>query len=256
MPDLLTFQSYDTGFRLIKGEDINAIKNAVNALDSGSEPLNNPIIEGVLQFGLTPTTAAVIAGGGTSASPIALGSTAGKNGIGIWADSTATTGDTRLEYKRLYFSGVGGSGEASRIFATVNNVTAAVGGTVNGQHTTLSVSGASGAISGAGNAQRLTLGLGASVSPGGTLAVQQLDSDLDNAATVPATVAYQRFTNSNTKKVPILWNLDGVDTSTLYIAAGTSAGSAGDADNCAAQQVLQIRVNGAAGYIPVFTQNS
>lgn len=41
-----------------------------------------------------------------------------------------------------------------------------------------------------------------------------------------------------------------------YIAAGTSAGSAGKSDGCAAQKVFVITVNGVANYIPVFTQNS
>lgn len=41
-----------------------------------------------------------------------------------------------------------------------------------------------------------------------------------------------------------------------YLAAGTSAGSAGDAAHCAAQQVLKIVVQGATVYIPIFTQNS
>lgn len=43
---------------------------------------------------------------------------------------------------------------------------------------------------------------------------------------------------------------------TYYIAAGVSGGSAGDAAHCAAQKVLKIYVNGAAVYIPVFTQNT
>jgi hypothetical protein len=185
-----------------------------------------------------------------------MGTTANTNLIGIWADTTATSGDTRLMYLRQYFSGAGVSGEAARIFGTVNNVTAATGGTVNGAHISLSVTGASGAISGAGNALRATLGFGASTTPGGTLSVIQVDSDLDNTSTVPATLSYLRFTNSNTKKVPVFMNLDGVDTSTLYIAAGTSAGSAGKSDGCAAQKVLTVLVNGATCYIPVFTQNT
>lgn len=45
-------------------------------------------------------------------------------------------------------------------------------------------------------------------------------------------------------------------TLNYYAAAGTSAGSAGDAAHCAAQQVLKIEVNGVAAYIPVFTQNT
>lgn len=45
-------------------------------------------------------------------------------------------------------------------------------------------------------------------------------------------------------------------TLNYYAAAGTSAGSAGDATHCAAQQVIKIEVNGVAAYIPVFTQNT
>jgi hypothetical protein len=41
-----------------------------------------------------------------------------------------------------------------------------------------------------------------------------------------------------------------------YLAAGTSAGSAGDADNCAAQMVIKTSIGGATVYIPVFTQNT
>jgi hypothetical protein len=45
-------------------------------------------------------------------------------------------------------------------------------------------------------------------------------------------------------------------TLNYYAAAGTSAGSAGDAAKCAAQQVISIQVNGSAVYIPCFTQNT
>lgn len=195
-------------------------------------------------------------GGSSSSAPFAMGSTANQNKIGIWADTTATSGDSRLAYLRLYFSGAGVSGEAARIYGTVNNVTAATGGTVNGAHISLSVSGASGAISGAANALRATFAQGASNNAGGTCAVIQADSDLDATATIASSLSYIRFTNSNSGKVPTLFNLDGVDTTNLYIAAGTSAGSAGKSDGCAAQKVVKILVNGATCYIPVFTQNS
>ena len=45
-------------------------------------------------------------------------------------------------------------------------------------------------------------------------------------------------------------------TLNYYAAAGTSAGSAGDATHCAAQQVIKIEINGVAAFIPVFTQNT
>lgn len=160
--------------------------------------LDTPVSIDSFQFGDT-AMAALRLGAGTAASPDST-ATADKNHLGFWFKSTATSGDSRGMYLRMYFAGAGVSGEAARIFGTVDGVTAATGGTVNGAHISLSVQGAAGAVSGAGNALRATLGIGASCSPGGTLAALQLDSDFDNAATVPANAAAIRVTDSNTKK--------------------------------------------------------
>ena len=53
-----------------------------------------------------------------------------------------------------------------------------------------------------------------------------------------------------------LANIAATGVPAFYIAAGTSAGSAGDAAHCAAQQVLRLVIKGATVYIPVFTQNT
>ena len=174
-----------------------------------------------LQFGTT-ATAALSLGGGTSVTPLTT-STADKNHIGFWTASTATSGDSRGVYLRHYFSGAGGSGEALRAFGTVNNVTVANSGTVNGAHISLSVSGASGAVSGAGNALRATLGIGASSAPGGTLAGIQVDSDFDNAGTVPDTAAAIRVTNSNTKLWAKFLNIPAPTSGGLFAAHITDA---------------------------------
>ena len=174
-----------------------------------------------MQFGST-TTAALTMGGGTAASPISTDE-ANKNAIGFWFESTATSGDSRGLYLRQYFAGAGVSGEAARIFGTVDNVTAATGGTVNGAHISLSVSGASGAVSGAGNALRATLGIGASCAPGGTLAGIQVDSDFDNTATVPTNAAAIRVTDTNTKKWAKLLRLPTVASAGLLAAHTTDA---------------------------------
>lgn len=190
---------------------------------------------------------------GSSTTPKALGTTA-KSAEQLFFSTTATSGSSRVINARLYFNAAG-EGEAIRAYGIVNNVTAAVGGTVNGLHATLQVNGASGTISGAANAIRATFAQGASNVAGGTCAVIQLDCDLDTAATVPTTLSYLRCTNSNTKKIDNLLALDGIST-TLYAAAGTSSGSAGNSTHCAAQKVLKCLVDGVAVYIPVFTQNS
>jgi hypothetical protein len=93
-------------------------------------------------------------GAGASGATHPMGATA-DNGLEYYLASTHTTGDTRGMYLRLYFSGAGGSGEAARIFSTVNNVAAA---TVHGAHISLSF-GATGTITGQGIATRSTLHL-------------------------------------------------------------------------------------------------
>ena len=162
-------------------------------------------------------------GFGSSSDYTSLGTTANQNAIGYWFDTQATSGDTRGMYLRLRFSGAAGSGEAARIFGTVNNVSAASGGTVNGAHISLSVSGASGAVSGAGNALRATLGLGAATNAGGTLSAIQVDSDFAADATVPATAAAIRVTNSNTGVWANLLNIPNASNGTIFAAHGTDA---------------------------------
>ena len=130
--------------------------------------------------------------GGTATDPIVV--TTSGNISQSYATTSATSGDTRLSYNKLTFTAAG-SGETLRAFSVVNTGTAAVGGTINGAHISMEVDSA-GAISGAGNALRATLGLAASVTPGGTIAAIQADSDVGAGATLPATASWIRFTNS------------------------------------------------------------
>lgn len=209
-----------------------------------------------------PSTAALLHGAGTSTSGdrIQDGGTANKNFLGYWVETTATSGDTRGMYIRLYFSGAGVSGEALRAYGTVNNVTAATGGTVNGAHISLNVTGASGAISGAGNALRATLDLAASTTPGGTIAVIQADSNFGASATVPATAAFFHLDNvgtaPTTNGIPLLFNILNPDTSTFFVNAGTGANSAGVASGGVAAKVLKCSVGGTAYYLPLFSSNA
>lgn len=139
---------------------------------------------------------------GTSTAPVAV-TTAG-NISSSYGTTSATTGDTRLNYSRLTFTAAG-SGETLRAFSVVTG-SAAVGGTINGAHISMSVN-TGGSISGAGNALRATLGVGASVTPGGTLAAIQADSDIGAGATLPANTAFIRVTNSGSGTIENLLNL-------------------------------------------------
>ncbi len=158
--------------------------------------VSKPTFDTLTVTGATTLTGALTATGGvnegSSASPVAITSASNLNGL--YATTSATSGDTRLIYSRLGFTSTG-SGETLRAFSQVTGVGAAAGGTINGAHISLSVNG-SGTISGAGNAARVTLG-GTSTNPGGTLAALQLDSDFASGGTW-SNASFIRVTNSGT----------------------------------------------------------
>jgi len=162
---------------------------------------------------------------GTATAPIAV-TTAG-NINESYVTTSATTGDTRLSYNKLTFTSTG-SGETLRAFSVVTGTGAATGGTINGAHISLEVDGASATISGAANALRATLG-GTDATPGGTLAVLQLDTNYTVNASLPATAAFIRVSDSgsNTGEIPKLMNIESGPAATLFTAATSSSTLAG-----------------------------
>ena len=129
--------------------------------------------------------------GGALATPVAV--TTAQNINSFFGTTSATSGDTRLIYSKLTFTAAG-AGETLRAFSVVTAAQGA-GQTTNGAHISMSVD-TGGSISGAGNALRATLGVAAGVTPGGTVAAIQADSDIGAAGILPATAAWIRFTNS------------------------------------------------------------
>ena len=178
--------------------------------------------------------------GGTATSPITV-SVAG-NISESYATTSATTGDTRLSYNKLTFTSTG-SGETLRAFSVVTGTGAATGGTINGAHISLSVDGASATVSGAANALRATLG-GSDATPGGTLAVLQLDTAYTVNATLPATASFIRVSDSgtNTGEIPKLMNIESGPAATLFTAATSSSTLAGG---------IKIRIAGADYFLVV-----
>jgi hypothetical protein len=166
-------------------------------------------------------TNALVFGSGKSSAKHSLGSSAG-NAVEMYFDATHTTGDMRGQYLYLSFSGTNGSGEALRAKGVINNKTVAYGGTVNGAHITLEATGESAAVSGAANALRVTFGQSATVGQiGGTCATIQVDTDFDNASTVPTNFAFLRFTNSNTKVAENLMRIPNAANGTIFAAHDT-----------------------------------
>ena len=153
---------------------------------------------------------------GTSAAPVTT--TTAANLSSFYGSTSATSGDTRLVYDKLTFTGAGGAGETLRAFSVVTGVGAAVGGTINGAHISASING-SGTIAGAANALRATLG-GTSTNPGGTLAAIQADSDFATGGTWTNS-SFIRFTNSGTGVIPNLFNVPAAMVEASVVAASS-----------------------------------
>jgi hypothetical protein len=153
---------------------------------------------------------------GTSAAPVTT--TTAANLSSFYGSTSATSGDTRLVYDKLTFTGAGGAGETLRAFSVVSGVGAAAGGTINGAHISASING-SGTIAGAANALRATLG-GTSTNPGGTLAAIQADSDFATGGTWTNS-SFIRFTNSGTGVIPNLFNVPAAMVVASVVAASS-----------------------------------
>ena len=178
--------------------------------------------------------------GGTSTDPI-VETTAG-NVSESYVTTSAASGDTRLSYNKLTFTSTG-SGETLRAFSVVTGASAATAGTINGAHISTEIDG-TGTISGAANAIRATLG-GTQVSPGGTLAVIQLDTNYSVNASLPATASFIRVTDSgaNTGEVPLLMN----------IATGPAATCAPTATSVTTvSKAIKVMIAGTVYYVPAY----
>jgi hypothetical protein len=206
-----------------------------------------------MQFGST-ASAALFQGAGTSTTPISTAS-AGKNFIGYWTETTATSGDSRLAYLRQYFSGTGVSGETARIYSTINNKTVATGGTVNGAHISLSATGSSAHVSGSANVARLTLDYADSVGAiGGTVNVLRLDTNIPAGPTIGAGTAFIAADNLAAQKLDYLLNITNPST-TMFAAAGTGANSCALAGGMVAAKVLKVVVDGTDYWLPLCSSN-
>jgi hypothetical protein len=180
--------------------------------------------------------------GGTASSPIAV--TTAQNVSSSYVTSSATTGDTRLMYDKLTFTSTG-SGETARFFTVVTGANAATAGTINGAHISCEIDGASASISGAANAIRATLG-GTDTTPGGTLAVIQLDTNFGSSGvSTPATSSFMRVTDSGTGtgKINNLFNIAAGPAATLLKTSSVGAAAA----------ALKIVANGTTYYIMLAT---
>lgn len=162
---------------------------------------------------------------GTSSSAVSV-ATANHKFMSFYLANSATSGDNRGMYLRLYHTGVGGGGEALRAFTTVSNV---AGATAHGAHISLSF-GTTGSITGLGVGMRATLHVPNQVQSGGTYAGAQSEVYFDgtSARIAGATVAsIHRFicdgVTSHTNDVPFVFEFVGL--SATQMRTNTAAAS-------------------------------
>lgn len=182
--------------------------------------------------------------GGTAAAPIAV--TSAGNISSSYGTTAAATGDTRLNYSRLAFTSTG-SGETLRAFSVVTGANAATAGTINGAHISTSIN-TGGSISGAANAIRATLG-GTAATPGGTLAVLQLDTDYGSNVTLGAASSFIRVTDSGSQTGEVQ-NLLNIETGPAATVAPTATAVATVA------KAVKVRIAGTDYYIPAYASFS
>jgi hypothetical protein len=179
--------------------------------------------------------------GGTATAPITV--TTADNISESYATTSATTGDTRLSYNKLTFTSTG-SGETLRAFSVVTGTGAATAGTINGAHISLEVDGASATISGAANAIRATLG-GTDATPGGTLAVIQLDTNYTVNASLPATASFIRVSDSGsaTGEIPLFANIETGPAATIAPTASSVT---------TVSKAIKVMIGGTVYYVPAY----
>jgi hypothetical protein len=178
---------------------------------------------------------------GTATDPIAV--TTAQNIDAAYATTSATTGDTRLNYSKLTFTSTG-SGETLRAFSVVTGTGAATAGTINGAHISLEIDGSSATISGAANAIRATLG-GTDATPGGTLAVIQLDTNYTVNASLPATASFIRVSDSGsaTGEIPLFANIETGPAATCAPTASSVT---------TVSKAIKVMIGGTVYYVPAY----
>jgi hypothetical protein len=180
---------------------------------------------------------------GTSSSPITV--TTAQNIDSAYASTSATTGDTRLSYARLTFTS-SGAGETSRVFSVVTGDQGA-GQTTNGAHISCEIN-SGGSISGAANALRATLG-GTEATPGGTLAVIQLDTNYTVNASLPATSAFIRVSDSGSATGEVQ-NFANIETGPAATIAPTATSVT------TVSKAIKVMIGGTAYYVPAYATYS
>jgi hypothetical protein len=176
----------------------------------------------------------VLSFGANTARTAVATATANAKLLGSYLNSSATSGDARAAYLRLWISGAAGSGEALRAFTTVNDVAA---NTAHGAHVSLSL-GTSGSITGLGVALRATYQIPNAAVTNGTFAAIMAELYSDGASSdiggATRTSVFRVVNSGNatgmgeTDKDAVLFDIEGFTIGdALMIRTNTNAATHG-----------------------------
>lgn len=193
---------------------------------------------------------ALLLGSGNSTAALRMTTaTANKRFMNFYFENTATSGDNRGMYLRLYLGGAGGGGEALRVFTSIDDVAA---GTAHGAHISLNFT-STGSVTGLGVAGRNTLHVpnDASWAPGTIAAVQaEIYSDGANSDTDGATeVSFIRVVNDG--------NASGIadvdDDANLITVTGGAVGAGNlvqaETDETKFSHKIRCKIHGTTMYL-------
>ena len=171
----------------------------------------------------------------------------------FYLQNSATSGDNRGMYLRLYMTGAGGGGEAARIFTTCEDVAC---GTAHGAHISLNF-GTTGSITGQGIACRNTLHVPKAMT-NGTYAATQSEIYSDAATSDLAGVteqSFHRFSNDGNAtgkaKVDATGNLFSIQGMTIGSGKMVQVNTAADATHA-----IRIKIGGTLYYIMLTTSGA
>ena len=175
-------------------------------------------------YGAETDNNSLLFGAGTASDRMTT-ATANKKFIEFRLENTATSGDNRGIYNRLYLGGAGGGGESLRSFTSVDDVAV---GTAHGAHISLNFE-SSGTVTGLGAAIRGTLHIPDDASQAGTLTALQAEIYSDGTLSDTAGGDYSYFRVVNDGDAVGIANVD--DDVFLMSLQGFTAGSGHIIDN-------------------------
>ncbi len=271
-------QFRDTGLYINSGADG---KLTISADGTGADDitLNGTVtaagaitMQGGLDYtGITPSGTTPLIKAGTSSTALSS-STADTRFVQLYTKSTATSGDNRGIYNKLYLGGAGGGGESLRTFTTVDGVAT---GTAHGAHISLSFNATEGAgtgqgsLSGLGVAGRNTLMVPNNAAGCGTGTFAPIQAEIygeGSASTIAPSSEFsfiRAIVDGATADVKATVDTGGF----LMSVQGLSAGSAGSGKlfqtsitaatiNAATTAALKVKVGATTYYIPLATATS